>query len=135
MFESALFDYTFLSVQSATHTRVAIPQPGANQAVFRRDARYVAAEMTINPRQRYFAINGVAFVLIVCSRGDVNLLTEYAHLCISIEFFGKYTCSSAVGVFHTPPSGSNHDIAKTIHMNQTSILYQGDWDSPLFEAR
>ncbi|KAI2508401.1 hypothetical protein MHU86_6075 [Fragilaria crotonensis] len=56
MFESALFDYTFLSVQSATHTRVAIPQPGANQAVFRRDARYVAAEMTINPRQRYSAI-------------------------------------------------------------------------------
>ena len=53
VFESDLFEYTYLSVQSSTHTRVAIPQPGANQANFRRDARYVSAEMSINPRRKY----------------------------------------------------------------------------------
>ena len=52
-FESMLFEYTFLSVQSSSNTRVVIPQPGANQAIFWRDARYVACEMTIDPRRRY----------------------------------------------------------------------------------
>jgi hypothetical protein len=56
LFESALFEYTFLNVQSTTHTRVVIPQPGANQVNFRASARYVATEMTIDPRRRYSVI-------------------------------------------------------------------------------
>jgi hypothetical protein len=52
-YESVLFEYTFLNVQNSTHRAINIPQPGANEANFRTTVRYVAAEMTIDPRRRY----------------------------------------------------------------------------------
>jgi hypothetical protein len=52
-YESNLFEYTFLMVQSSTHRNINIPQPGANKANFRSTARYVMMEMTIDPRRRY----------------------------------------------------------------------------------
>jgi hypothetical protein len=52
-YESNLFEYTFLMVQSSTHRNINIPQPGANEANFRSTARYVMTEMTIDPRRRY----------------------------------------------------------------------------------
>ena len=55
-FDSALYDYTFLNVLSSTMTRVTIPQAGANQVAFRTNARYVAVEMTVNPRRRYTVV-------------------------------------------------------------------------------
>ena len=52
-YASPLYQYTFLQVLNATYRTINVPDPnGAAQTVhrFRTEARYVSAEMTINPR-------------------------------------------------------------------------------------
>ena len=61
-FESALYDYNFLHVQSATQRTINVPTETATaaaQANFRSAARYVAVEMTVDARRR-FATPGVS---------------------------------------------------------------------------
>ena len=52
-YESNLFEYTFLNVQTSAYRNINIPAQNANEANFRSTARYVTAEMTIDARRRF----------------------------------------------------------------------------------
>ena len=55
-YESGLYNYVYLSAQNAAHRAINVPNQGAaGEANFRTSVRYIAAEMTIDARQRYAA--------------------------------------------------------------------------------
>ena len=52
-FDSGLYDYRFLNVQTSAYRPLNIPADGANQNNFRGTVRYVSVEMTIDARRQY----------------------------------------------------------------------------------